>query len=51
LDAGWEFSQPVIILPERSKLGSDYQSVPIDWGIYSERKKKFFKKLNKFTKE
>jgi acetyl esterase/lipase len=28
---------------------SGYQSVPVDWGINSERKKMFFKKLNEIT--
>lgn len=30
---------------------SGYQSVPVDWGINSERKKKFFKKLHEITIE
>jgi hypothetical protein len=30
---------------------SGYQSVPIDWGINSERKKKFFKKLSEIAIE
>jgi hypothetical protein len=30
---------------------SGYQSVPIDWGINSERKKNFFMKLHEITVE
>jgi hypothetical protein len=30
---------------------SGYQSVPVDWGINSERKKMFFKKLREITIE
>ncbi len=30
---------------------SGYQSVPVDWGINSERKRSFFKKLEEITKE
>jgi hypothetical protein len=28
---------------------SGYQSVPVDWGINSDRKKEFFKKLKEVT--